>query len=67
MMKLLASASRPFFLLLFLSLSAIPLSGCGSSGNTVVEPGDGTMDEQEMEDYNKQMEEKDESYEDRYK
>lgn len=58
---------RPFHFLLFLSLLMIPISGCGSSGNTVVDPGEGTMNDQEMQDYNKQMEEKDENYEDRYK
>lgn len=66
-MKRFAFALRPASLLLLFSLAVLPISGCGSSGNTVIEPGDGTMDEQEMQDYNKQMSEKDANYEDRYK
>ncbi len=66
-MKRVLPALFPTCLMLVLSLSALPISGCGSSGNTVVEPDDGMMDEQEMQDYNKQMAEQEANYNDRYK
>ncbi|TWT56333.1 peptidylprolyl isomerase [Allorhodopirellula solitaria] len=46
---------RLSLLVLLVPAYAISVSGCGGSGNTVVEPGDGSMTEQDMIDYEEQV------------
>ncbi|GAA5504990.1 hypothetical protein [Novipirellula caenicola] len=67
MMKHLNNLLRQIPLALLLMFSVVSLAGCDSSGNSVVVAEDGPMTEQELEDYEKQVNEQQQNYEDRYR
>lgn len=66
-MKQLTNLLRQAPVALLLTLVFVSFAGCGSSGNTVVESNEGAMTEQELEDYEKQINQQEQNYQDRYR
>ncbi|GAA4470739.1 hypothetical protein GCM10023156_64440 [Novipirellula rosea] len=66
-MKQLTNLLRQVPVALLLTLVIVSFAGCGSSGNTVVESNEGAMTEQELEDYEQQINQQEQNYQDRYR